>query len=273
LLVRNAFGLFVNSGQGMPNIPGNRDDPMWNAATRAFYFGSVTVEADAEGTTGLYFRTGSAGNIKQNSTPADIFYGDGGTSFPGLGGGSAGLGDVIAPDNALADAIINVGAGTGGDERGVSAFTGNPGDILGDNRLDVDMGGNVKTPGAPLGGSGDIVIMNHPGEPDDNLIVYFELSGAGDLQDLADRLLSGEGDPDDVLMDAGPITGSPFLPSANFFLKFNGGADGTGIPFAFSYAIGDDGQIDAYAVPEPTSFLLAGLAGLAMIGVGRRRRA
>ena len=52
--------------------------------------------------------------------------------------------------------------------------------------------------------------------------------------------------------------GSPFLDTANMVLTFDGGADGNTSYFEFDFRAAG-GQLNALAVPEPTTFTLAAL--------------
>jgi hypothetical protein len=109
--------------------------------------------------------------------------------------------------------------------------------------------------------------INHPGEANGNLQLWFDIAG---LDSRALDILAAElTDLDEVLV-AERVQGSPFLPSANLHLVLAGGAT-PGSSRTFVYDFGNNAFVRAIAVPEPSSLALTTFA-LLLLGVGRSCR-
>ena len=120
--------------------------------------------------------------------------------------------------------------------------------------LDLDTAGGVT-----------FEIINQPGEADGDLDLWLELTGIDDagLNSLVDQL-SGDG------VTASRDASNPFLSGANLLLTFAGASSGD--QYVTLSDLGDGVRIDGAAVPEPSTFVLTGLALLGMFGCGWRRR-
>jgi len=118
---------------------------------------------------------------------------------------------------------------------------------------------------------GTFGILNHPGEPDGNLDVWFILQGLNNagLEDLAADLREL-----DLIVDARrhELGDDPdFLSNANLMVTFNGGAS-PGQSVTIQYNFGEGVTMTAFAVPEPSTLALALLGSLGCAVRWRRRR-
>ena len=126
----------------------------------------------------------------------------------------------------------------------------------------LDAGTGAKVVNAIRTGPGTIGILNHPGEPDGNLDMWFAVTELSrllsevELDDLATRLRG----LDDVL-DARRIEsgeGPRFMKFANLMVTLDEGAS-PGESSAIAYDFGQGVRVVAFGVPEPTTFTLAAL--------------
>ena len=134
----------------------------------------------------------------------------------------------------------------------------------------LDSGAGIKAiTGLNRDEPGTLGILNHPGEPDGKLDLWFILQGLNnaELEDLAADLRGS-----DLLLDALRLElgeDPDFLIGANLMVTFDGGAN-PGQSVSIEYNFGEGVTMEAFAVPEPSTLVLAALALLGCAATQRR---
>lgn len=252
----------VGTGTGFFNafpFDQGRDD-----SSNSFYLGSLTVQGTSPGTAGLYFRTGDFKTILATGNPGQIQYGDSSAVHVG---NVVGSGDAIDGSLAEADAIITV-MGTGRPE--LIIVNGDP-----TGAMNVPFEGR-RPVNVPIGGpAAKLAIDNGFAGSDSFFDVFFDVEIAGDSNtDLAGLM-------DMLSMQGFDVKSGRSLPS---------GPNGESMDYDFGIRLGELGgggqtildvdfgangvtgvTINNVAVPEPSSFILAGLGCVVALGLRRRK--
>ncbi len=172
------------------------------------------------------------------------------TTFVDNGGGSF---TALTETNPLQGNQLNFSSVAPADPTASISGTG-----TGDATLDYSGSANT---GLSFDGNGTTFeITNLPGG---DLALFLELDGVSDLGTLASDLTGGG-------VTASTDASNPFLPGANLSIIFAG--DFSGTQFVTLADLGDGVTITGAAVPEPSTFVLTGLALVGMFGCGWRRR-
>lgn len=267
-LVYNARAAAVAS-PGIGSHPSLFDlDQGHDDVTGGAYLGTLDFRALAGGTYGLYFRTGELKTIFANQTSHPIQYGD--ELGPVHQGNVVGSGDPIDPGLTLADAIIIVAGGPmrtdlvliGDDPTGATHT------VMFEGRRPVDV---------PIGGPSAVIAIDNAFYTgvDSFFDVFVDVEIAQDANtDLAGliAMLEGQG------LDVEPGRTLPSGPNGedmeyDFALRLTElGASGQtvlDIDFSANGVVGV--SINSVAVPEPSTFALAALGCVVLVGLRRRK--
>jgi hypothetical protein len=272
--VTNAAGLRVLQPGIGNNINTYADDPgrsrgATTTVPRSFFLGTLTFQADAAGQAGIYFRTGSSlSTLSPTAAPAQLQYGANAETYQG---DVLGSGDPMSGDLALADLIINV-EGPPPPSRDALRFNADavvgPGAIVIPGPTGINRSVNVEV----NSNAGVIVAQNFQGSFFDVFMEIDLADGVDPVAALAALVAQGSnGEPSDGYQVI------PLLDSTNEL--------GLGIDYdilvRYPVTPGQDAVIDFdfgttatvrnVGIPEPSTFVLAAMGAVALLGMRRRR--
>jgi hypothetical protein len=278
--IENAAGARVtnpgigNNANTFLDDPGRDTGVPTNSGSRAFYFGKLTFQAEpgVVGTqqTGLYMRVGSTKTILTGGVAAPVEFGPApNTTYQG---NVVGAGDPMT-DLLQADALITVVGGIGDPcALTLTPHTGTD-TASGDVRLINAANGDFRTANNLT--QGRVNIVNAPSQANGNLTVYFDLVNNASAQAVVD-CLNALPDPGNTFQAAlAPYQGTnrdTNLPVTSDISVTFVGRGFAGSDQFIDFNFGPNGAVAAVGVPEPSSFGIAGLGLIGLVGLIRKRR-
>ncbi len=265
LLWNGAAG--VVDGRGIDRVLGISSaavgnlDPLYDAANGAFLVQTMTLRVldNAAGrSTGLVMHVGGrAMGVDNATTPQEIFFGAGTTSVRS---------DAPGATDGTVHAMLSV---EGGGRTDLFVFGGDP-----TGATDVPFPGSRRPTDVPVGGPAGKLNIDSQFQVDSFFDVFFDIeidpSANTDLAGVV-AMLEGQG----LTVIPGVTLDTQPVPTDYDFGLRVAGSPGENLVMDFDFsANGLEGvSVNSVGVPEPSSFVLAALGCVALIGLRRRKNA
>ncbi|MEX2185994.1 MAG: PEP-CTERM sorting domain-containing protein [Pirellulales bacterium] len=258
-LVFNSRAVSLVGSAGIGSHPTLYDlDGLHDDTTGGALLGTLDFSALAPGTYGLYFRTGLATTLFSPATTGHpLQYGN--TAGPIYQGDDIGNGDQFDAGLTLADAIIVVQGGT---TRDLVVIGGDP-----SGAIDVPFPGRLSPVDTPIGGPAGKLNIDSQFQVDSFFDVFFDIT-----TDDMDGVLAMLGDQGMTVIPGVTLDTRPSPTTYDFGLHIPGNP-GENLVLDVDFSGVPNTTVNSVGVPEPSSFVLAALGCVAIVGLRRRKSA